>query len=246
MGEVIAVLSGKGGTGKTSVCAGLATSLAADGLRVLCVDCNMGLPSLDISLGITHLAPLSFQDVMGGADLKNLPPHPGFSSLRFLAAPANRSVEQVDHSAFSQLLDRAKQQYDYVFLDGSAGLDAGFRLAAAKADRILVVTGMDPGAVRAAGRIGQALELMGKRDVRLIVNRIDLKLAQTMGMTVDDVMDEAGLPLIGVVPADSNVAVAASQGRPLLLQTQKGAAAACKRIALRLQGKHQSIPAKLI
>ena len=39
MGEAIAILSGKGGTGKTSVCAGLSTALAQDGKKVLCLDC---------------------------------------------------------------------------------------------------------------------------------------------------------------------------------------------------------------
>ena len=43
MGEVIAVLSGKGGTGKTSVCAGIAVALAELGEHVLCIDCDMGL-----------------------------------------------------------------------------------------------------------------------------------------------------------------------------------------------------------
>ena len=43
MGELIAVLSGKGGTGKTSVCAAVASALALDGKRVLCVDCDVGL-----------------------------------------------------------------------------------------------------------------------------------------------------------------------------------------------------------
>ena len=48
MGEVIAVLSGKGGTGKTSLCAGLAAALARQGKRVLCVDCDVGLRNLDL------------------------------------------------------------------------------------------------------------------------------------------------------------------------------------------------------
>ena len=60
MGEVLAVLSGKGGTGKTSVCAGLATALAAEGLRVLCIDWDVGLRNLDISLGMSDSSTLSF------------------------------------------------------------------------------------------------------------------------------------------------------------------------------------------
>ena len=66
MGEVLAVLSGKGGTGKTSVCAGLACALAEAGKKVLCVDCDVGLRNLDISLGLSEGAALSFLDVAGG------------------------------------------------------------------------------------------------------------------------------------------------------------------------------------
>ena len=61
MGELFAVLSGKGGTGKTSVCAGIATALAAEGKRVLCIDCDVGLRNLDISLGMSESGSLSFR-----------------------------------------------------------------------------------------------------------------------------------------------------------------------------------------
>lgn len=237
MGEVIAVLSGKGGTGKTSITAGLATALAKEGKRVLCVDCDVGLRNLDIPLGLADSAALSFLDVcQGGYSLEQLPPHPQFDSLFFLTAPMNRTAEEIDPESFGQMVRAARERFDYVFLDAPAGVDAGFRLAAAKADRVLLVTLSDPAAVRDAGRTGQVLELMGKDNVRLIVNRISPRLVSNMALTVDDVMDNAGLPLIGIVPDDSNVTLAAAFGKPLLNYTKKGAAAACRRIATRLQG----------
>ena len=52
MGQVLAVISGKGGTGKTSVCAGVAGCLCMEGARVLCIDADLGLRNLDISLGM--------------------------------------------------------------------------------------------------------------------------------------------------------------------------------------------------
>ena len=66
MGALFAVLSGKGGTGKTSVCAGIAVALAEEGNRVLCIDCDVGLRNLDISLGITDTDALSFLDISEG------------------------------------------------------------------------------------------------------------------------------------------------------------------------------------
>lgn len=237
MGEVIAILSGKGGTGKTSVCAGLATALALDDREVLCVDCDIGLRNLDISLGLSQTGALSFLDVcQGGYGLHQAGYHPDFPNLRFLTAPVNCSAGQVDFNSFVDMLRRARGSFDYILLDAPAGIDAGFHLAAQYADRALVVTGADPAAMRDAGRAGSLLELMGKDHVRLIVNRVNKKMAAAMGITVDDMMDEIGLPLAGIVPEDPNVTLAAVSRKPLLLYTGRGAAAACKRIARRLQG----------
>ncbi len=239
MGEIIAVLSGKGGTGKTSVCAAVCTSLARDGFDVLAIDCDMGLQNLDISLGMSDSGALSFLDVSeGGYRLDQAAVHPFFSRLRFLTAPLNRCAETVDMEAFHTMLAQAKRQFDYVFLDAPAGIDAGFSLAAQFADRVVLVTGADPAAVRDAARAGQKLELMGKTDVKLIVNRVSRRLFSSMSITVDDVMDDAGLPLIGVVPEDPNVTLAAAFGQPLILYTQRGAARACAAIARRLQGRN--------
>lgn len=238
MGELVAVLSGKGGTGKTSVCAGIATALAQEGKRVLCIDCDVGLRNLDISLGMTDCGALSFWDVcQGGYGLEQAAAHPDLPGLRFLTAPVNRPAQEISRAAFSEMLRRARGEFDYIFLDAPAGVDAGFHLAAEPADRFLLVTGPGPAAVRDAARVADLLELMGKRNVRLIVNRVSRKMLRAVDLTVDDVMDTAGLPLIGVILEDQRVTLAASFGHPLLLYAPTcPAALAMKRIARRIQG----------
>ncbi len=237
VGEVIAVLSGKGGTGKTSICAAVATALSEEGNRVLCIDCDVGLRNLDISLGLASQPVLSFLDICQGSyALSALMPHPRFPNLYFLTAPMNRSIDDIDADDFSELVMSARKIYDFVLLDAPAGLDTGFRLAATKADRVLLITGPDPGSIRDAGHTASLLELMGKVNNRLIVNRISPRLAATMDLTIDDVMDDTGLPLIGVVPEDHNVVLAAAFGQALLEYSKKSAAAACRRIAKRIQG----------
>ena len=242
MGELIAVLSGKGGTGKTSVCGGVTTALARMGHKVLAVDCDMGLQNLDISLGLSDSGAISFLDVCeGGYRLDQAAKHHKFPTLSFLTAPVNRTAESVDAEAFREMVRTARGEFDYTFLDAPAGIDAGFELAAKYADRCLIVTGADPAAIRDAARAAQRLELMGKTDVRLIVNRVSRKLFSTMSVTVDDVMDNAGLPLIGVVPEDQNVTLAAAFGTPLIEYTNRGAAKACEVIAKRLEGRHMPL-----
>ena len=143
------------------------------------------------------------------------------------------------------MLSQARLDFDYTFLDAPAGVDAGFRLAAKFADRFLVVTGAGPAAVRDAARVSDLLELMGKKNVRLIVNRVDRDMLSTVRMTVDDVMDSAGLPLTGIVLEDPNVTLAAAFGKPLLQYARRSAAAkAYRKIANRIQGLHEPITLK--
>ena len=236
MAEVIAIVSGKGGTGKTSLCAGLAQALAISGMTVLCIDCDVGLRNLDIALGISQMGALSFQEALTYG-VENAAEHPDFDGLSFLTAPMNCPVEDIDEEDFGTLLSKAREQFDYILLDAPAGIEAGFRLAAKFADRIAVVTGADPASIRDAARSGQLLRTMGKQNIRIIVNRIEPKMIKTMGLTVDDIMDRAGLPLLGIVPEDPEVVLAAAFETPLLKQTRKGAAAACRRIAKRIQGR---------
>ena len=243
MGSVIAILSGKGGTGKTTACAGLSIALAAAGERVLCIDCDVGLRNLDISLGLTDGSALSFLDVSeGGYSLDQAARHPDYPSLAFLTAPMNLRVDQIREDAFRNMLSMARNQFDYILLDAPAGVEDGFRLAASAADRCIVVTGSGPAAVRDASRVGQLLELDGKADVRLLVNRVDRTMLSILDQTIDDVMDAAGLPLIGVVLEDPDVTMAAANAMCLLRYNKRSATVkSFRRIARRIQGYPEPI-----
>jgi len=238
VGELIAIASGKGGTGKTSFCAAAATALAACGRQVLCIDCDVGLRNLDISLGLSGCPSLSFLEVCQGSfTLEQATVHPQFPLLHFLTAPMNTPIDAIDPAAFADLIHEARQRYDYILLDAPAGVGAGFRLATSLADRCILVTGPSPAAIRDAEHTGQQLELLGRQNVRIVVNRINRKISSAMDLTVDDVMDSSGLPLIGVVPEDMNVTLAAAFGKPLLkFRPRSPAAKACRRIANRIQG----------
>ena len=244
MGEILAVLSGKGGTGKTSICAAVAEALADSGETVLCIDCDVGLRNLDLALALEHGGAISFQDVCsGGYSLSQALQHPDFPTLRFLTAPAGCSASQVDTAAFGSMLQQARQYFRYILLDAPAGVEQGFRLAAFRADRIVLVTVSDPAAIRDAAETASILEGMGKSQIRLVVNRVGKRLYQKMNITIDGVMDAASLPLLGIVPEDANVTLAAAAHKPLLRHSRRGASAACRRIAARIQGK--SVPITL-
>ena len=120
MGQVLAVISGKGGTGKTSVCAGVAGCLCMEGARVLCIDADLGLRNLDISLGMASEAGLSFLDVMrGDYAIEQAPRAAGLPGLQLLTAPVSVKADEIDRGAFEALIHDAKERYDWVLISPS-------------------------------------------------------------------------------------------------------------------------------
>lgn len=238
MGQVIAVCSGKGGTGKTTICAAVAACLAAEGKRVLCIDADMGLRNLDISLGMADLAPISFADVLAGRySLSEATPHPELRGLWLLTAPAAERPETIRFQDFGALLETVRDHFDYCLIDSPAGIGDGFHFAALYADRVLVVATADPASLRDAAGTADQLRLMGKQDIKLVVNRVTPALFRGLNWTVDDIMDEIGLPLLGIVPEDDRVVLAAAANLPLILYTDRGAALGCLHVARRLEGR---------
>ena len=134
----------------------------------------------------------------------------------------------------ADLLREVRRRFDFCLLDAPAGLGRGFQLATCAADRCVVVTTADASSLRDAQRTVE--ELYRIRQVHLVMNRIQPRLLRQLRTTIDDAMDAAGLPLIGVIPEDRRVILAANLGRPLILEGRQGAANACLNIAKRLEG----------
>lgn len=237
MGQIIAVISGKGGTGKTSLCAGIASCLAAEGQKVLCIDADIGLRNLDIALGMDEMSVIPFTDVLQGTyALNDAAKHPTIPSLSLLTAPMRENPELISEPSFRKLLDDIRKEYDWCLIDAPAGVGTGFRLATKFADQVLVVATADPSSLRDASTASDLLALDNITNLKLIVNRARPKMFAKMNLTIDDMMDGVGIPLLGIVPEDARVMLAAAKHTPMVLYSGKGASVACLHIARRLRG----------
>lgn len=149
-GQCIAVVSGKGGTGKTSLTAGVGTALAQSGRSVLCVDCDIGLRNLDLALGLTDQALMDFSDVaLKRCSLESaVVAHPNIRGLYLLTAPVRLRGPAVTEADFRQMLSEIREKFDYCLLDAPAGLGTGFQLATCAADQCVVVTCTDASSLR--------------------------------------------------------------------------------------------------
>lgn len=217
MGKIIAVVSGKGGTGKTTFTANVGFALASMGKKVLCLDCDITLRNLDLALGLSDSALMDFSDVMSGRCTleEAVVNHPKYPSLFLLAAPLVFGGFSVEPEQVTALMSQIRESFDYCLVDAPAGLGQGFRMATQEADHVMVVTTTDVTALRDAQRTVMELDRFPNGKVHLIVNRVAKKLLRQLHTTIDDAMDAAGLPLLGVVPEDADIPKCLNQGTPL-------------------------------
>jgi septum site-determining protein MinD len=236
MGNIIAVVSGKGGTGKTSFTANTGLALAALGYHVLCLDCDVALRNLDLTLGLGDRAVMDFSDVIAGRCTlaEAVVSHPKYSSLDLLEAPADETGLAPEQMA--PLFDQIRAAYDYCLVDAPAGLGLGFHLASDFADSAVVVTTTDQTALRDAQRTAMELSRFPDGAVHLVVGRVQKRMLRALHSTIDDAIDTAGLPLLGVIPEDGDMAFVLNQGLPLR-DCNDYSAKAYENIAKRIAGK---------
>jgi septum site-determining protein MinD len=248
MGTAIVVTSGKGGTGKTTVTAGVASCLAALGKKTVAVDADIGLRNLDIVIGRSDRVIMDFYDVMETrcslADA--IVSHPAVENLSILAAPVTASPQDIDPSGFNELIIRLKEEYDYCFIDCAAGLDTSFKLATGAADSAIVVSNTELLSLRDAARVSALLFEAGIEDVKLVVNRVRPYMVEhNEASNIDEAMDMTGLPLLGIVPEDETVIACANHASLVILQGRTEAGQGFLDIARRICGETVSLQKKI-
>ncbi len=244
-GQVIVVTSGKGGVGKTTTVANVASSLARLGKKVVVMDLDIGLKKLDLILGLENRVIYDIVQVIEGeCTLKQaLVKDKRFPELYMLPAAQTRNKDDITPEQVKQLCTELKKDFDYIFIDCPAGIEQGFRNAIAAADRAIVVTNPEVSAVRDADRIIGMLESANFKDIKLVVNRIRNDMVKSGDMlSIEDLLEHLCIDLLGIVPEDQSVVVSTNRGEPIILNDHSQASTAFNNIARRTLGEQIDFP----
>ena len=216
MARVILIASGKGGAGKTTVCAFLGEALAAKNRRTLLVELDSGLRALDVALRVTENLVFDLGDVMRGSckTQEAVCSCPFQKNLSVICAAARPAA--VPATAISELAEELAGEYDFILLDCPAGIGYELAYAAAASDEALVVATPDPASMRGARAASDAMRSLGLADFRLVIERCTRKPKQLSPLeNLDQVIDGAGVQLIGVIWEDAKTRAAAASGTAL-------------------------------
>lgn len=243
MGKVVAVASGKGGTGKTTTVAAVASCLAALGHKTLCLDFDLELRNLDLALCMADFTVADFMDVVTERlDLMEACHEcPQISNLFFLAAPVNFDPDKSGLPDVVPLFAKIRDEFDFCLVDCPSGVGPGFKLAHADADMSIVVTTSELPAMRDAQRTAEIVRDMGVGEVRLLVNRVVPGKIRWLHSTIDEIIDTVGLQLIGLVPEDDVVFLSLHDNTPLVLYHKRRAAYDFLDVARRVAGEKVSL-----
>jgi len=118
-----------------------------------------------------------------------------------------------------ELICLLEEKYDFILIDSPAGIDEGFQTAIIPAGEAIVVVTPEVPSIRDADKVIGILVPKGIKKISLLVNRIRPKMVKTDDMmSIDDVKNILGVPLVGVIPDSEQVIIASNRGEPLVLE----------------------------
>ena len=251
MAEIIVVTSGKGGVGKTTSSASIATGLARRGKKVAVIDFDVGLRNLDLIMGCERRVVYDFVNVVHGeASLKQaLIKDKRYDSLFVLAASQTRDKDALTKEGVEKVLkDLADDGFDYIVCDSPAGIEKGAYLAMYFADKAVVVVNPEVSSVRASDRILGLLASKTRRaeigegevTAYLLLTRYSPQRVENGEMlSITDVEEVLGLKTIGVVPESGDVLNASNKGEPVIMDAESNAGQAYDDAVARLLGEQR-------
>ncbi len=237
MAKVLSVTSGKGGVGKSTLCVSLGMAYALLGKSVLMIEFDVGLRGMDLMLGISDRIVYDLGDLLEGRCNINkaIVESPWNPNLNVIVAPISMT-SSIKMEDVNILVSGLRSHFDIIVLDTPAGLGFSMQIAALS-DLVLVAVTPDSVCVRDGGKVVEALVKAGMKRHRLIINRVNPKLVKQQIVTdLDEVIDQVGSQLIGVLPEDPEIQLYASKGLPLAEDAR--IVRICKAIALRAEGEY--------
>ncbi len=221
MENVIAIASGKGGTGKSLFTANLGSTLALAGKKVVLVDMDIGLRNLDLYLGLEDRVVYNVMDVLSGiCRIKQaLVRDKRFPHLYLMAASPQRDTRDITKLHMQVLCDKLLEVFDYVLIDAPAGIHDSFELAVSPADTVVVVTEADVAAIRDTQVVDSQLQALGIPRRFCVLNKVRGELIERGSVpSIAAVTNDLRMDMVGMIQYDDNLLISATKGMPLVLK----------------------------
>ncbi|ABF14087.1 septum site-determining protein MinD [Candidatus Palibaumannia cicadellinicola] len=256
MARIIVVTSGKGGVGKTTSSAALATGLASKNHKTVVIDFDIGLRNLDLIMGCERRVVYDFVNVIQGEANINqaLIKDKHTENLYILPASQTRDKDILTRSGVEKVLNNLNEMgFEFMVCDSPAGIENGALMALYFADEAIITTNPEVSSVRDSDRI---LGILSSKSRRAEHNMVPIKehllltrynpnrVSRGDMLSMKDIVDILRIPLLGVIPEDQSVLRCSNQGKPVILDKDSNAGKAYSDMVDRLLG--DEIPLRFV
>ncbi len=251
MARIIVVTSGKGGVGKTTSSASIATGLAQKGKKTVVIDFDIGLRNLDLIMGCERRVVYDFVNVIQGDATLNqaLIKDKRTENLYILPASQTRDKDALTREGVAKVLDDLKaMDFEFIVCDSPAGIETGALMALYFADEAIITTNPEVSSVRDSDRILGILASKSRRaengeepiKEHLLLTRYNPgRVSRGDMLSMEDVLEILRIKLVGVIPEDQSVLRASNQGEPVILDINADAGKAYADTVERLLGEER-------
>lgn len=202
MGKVIAVISGKGGVGKTVSAVNLAASFNKLKKNVVLVDCNFTTPNTALHLG-SPIVPITLNHVLTGKRKIYDAIYQHYSGLKIIASSISlKALKNTNLERLPRAIKDLKKISDIIILDAAAGLGKEALIALENSDDILVVTNPEMPAVTDALKTIRLAEQLNKNVLGILVTKVRKDKREMKLREISNLLEK---PIIGVIPEDNNI-----------------------------------------
>lgn len=202
MARVVAIASGKGGTGKTTVTANLGIALSRLGKKVLLIDADVAMANLSLILGMQS-SPITLHDVLLGESQVRDAVYDGPEGVRFI--PSGLSLDnykRVDSERLISVVSQLNDDYDYILLDVAAGIEKNVLSALSASQETLLVTMPTSPAIADALKTKIVAQRLGSKVIGVVINFV---MNEGGEISKNDISNMLELPIYGSVPYDPEV-----------------------------------------
>lgn len=164
-----------------------------------------------------------------------------------LLAPPSGSPDDYTDEEFTVLIKELKQRFDIVLLDGPSGADSKRFRAISESDKIILTIQAYSASVRCADKVAEILAQTGHSDLCVLVCRYRPDLVKNGSILhPEKIIELLKLPLIGMIPEDASVILAAEKGHSLFCSADSVSAVCYKNTAKRLLGQDVPMSASVL
>lgn len=215
MTRVIAVASGKGGVGKTTISANLGIALSMLGEEVLVMDMDINMANLELILGLEG-KPVTLQEVLAGEENIQNAIYEGPGGVRIVPAGLSLSnLRRVRRERLEEVFVDLIGSMDILLIDSPAGLERDALAAMSPADEMILVTTPEITSISDTLKTKLVAEKMDIDILGVVVNREQTKEGL---LSLDEIEAILDVPIISVIPDDPRLITFFASGRPVMAE----------------------------